>query len=72
MRMCTSHGEYKGRHGISGHGPETCAACVNRSRVEAGAPTLEKAMTNIQDPMFDPPKRPVRKYYNHTDGTVTT
>ena len=35
---CILHyGKYKGRRGISGHGPETCAARVNHRGVEAGS-----------------------------------
>ena len=35
-------------------------------------PTLGKAMTDLQDPVFNPLSRPARQYYNHTDGVVTT
>ena len=34
-------------------------------------PTLGKAMTDLRDPVFIPPKRPVREYYA-VDGTTTT
>ena len=35
-------------------------------------PTLGKAMTNLRDPAFNPPTRPVRKYFKNTDGAETT
>ena len=36
-------------------------------------PTLGKAMmTNLRDPVLDLPTRPVRMYYQNTDGAVTT
>ena len=35
-------------------------------------PTLGKAMTDLRDPTFVPPARPVRKYFKNTDGTATT
>ena len=34
--------------------------------------TVSKAMTGLQDPMFNPPSRLVRQYYNHEGGSVTT
>ena len=35
-------------------------------------PTLGKAMTDLRDPAFVPPTRPVRKYFKNTDGAETT
>ena len=35
-------------------------------------PTLGIAMTDLQDTVFSPPSRPVRHYYQHMDGAVTT
>ena len=35
-------------------------------------PTQGKAMNDLRDPVFNPPSRPVRQYYQHTDGAVTT
>ena len=29
-------------------------------------------MTDLRDPVFSPPSRPVRQYYRNTDGTMTT
>ena len=35
-------------------------------------PTLGKAMTDLWDPVFNPPSRTVKNYYKHTDGKETT
>ena len=35
-------------------------------------PTLGKAMTDLRDPAFNQPERPVREYYKNTDGMTTT
>ena len=35
-------------------------------------PTLGKAMTDLRDPVFSPPTRPVRMYYQNIDGEMTT
>ena len=34
-------------------------------------PTLGKVMTNLRDPVFDQPTRPVRMYFDNVDGTAT-
>merc|ERR1712194_913481 len=33
---------------------------------------LGKAITDLRDPAFVPPTRPVRKHFKNTDGTATT
>ena len=54
---------------------DTVQKLVRDVSIAAGwkqGPTLGKAMTDIRDPVFDPPTRPMRIYYQNKDGKVTT